>query len=81
MLSKMHFRTGFDARDVEFVLGGDGWRGVKPFILDFNQVMLPPPQSHTFTYVKIDEALGQNALGSFQNDPTTRGRLCPTNFT
>ncbi|TGZ76574.1 hypothetical protein EX30DRAFT_344794 [Ascodesmis nigricans] len=38
MLSKMHFRTGFDARDVEFVLGGDGWRGVKPFILDFNQM-------------------------------------------
>ncbi|RPD62716.1 hypothetical protein L226DRAFT_324399 [Lentinus tigrinus ALCF2SS1-7] len=38
MLGWMHNRAGADARDVEFVLGGDGAGGYTFFVIDFNQV-------------------------------------------
>lgn len=38
MLARLHFLAHVDARDVEFVLGGDGHFGHKFYIIDFNQV-------------------------------------------
>jgi hypothetical protein len=38
MLGKIHWLGGYDARDVEFVMGGDGLNGVLFYVLDFNQV-------------------------------------------
>jgi len=37
MLSRLHHRASVDARDVEFVLGGDGGAGFTFFLIDFNQ--------------------------------------------
>jgi hypothetical protein len=38
MLGKIHWECGYDARDVEFVIGGAGYNGVLFYVLDFNQV-------------------------------------------
>jgi hypothetical protein len=38
MLGKIHWRGGYDARDVEFIVGGDGSTGVTFYVIDFNQV-------------------------------------------
>jgi len=38
MLSRLHFKACVDARDVEFVLGGDGGGGFTYFVIDYNQV-------------------------------------------
>lgn len=49
MLARIHWRAGFDARDVEFVMGGDGMTSsVTFYVIDFNQVKFPtlgPPFS------------------------------------
>lgn len=37
MLFRLHHRASVDARDVEFVLGGDGGGGFTFFLIDFNQ--------------------------------------------
>ena len=37
MLSRLHHRASVDARDVEFVPGGDGGAGFTFFLIDFNQ--------------------------------------------
>ena len=37
MLFRLHHRASVDARDVEFVLGGDGGAGFTFFLIDFNQ--------------------------------------------
>lgn len=36
MLSKIHWTAGYDARDIEFVMGGDAF-GVRYYAIDFNQ--------------------------------------------
>lgn len=38
MLGRLHWRAGYDARDVEFVMGGASFSGVALFVIDFNQV-------------------------------------------
>lgn len=38
MLARLHFLARVDARDIEFVLGGDGYFGHRFYIIDFNQV-------------------------------------------
>jgi hypothetical protein len=38
MLGHLHWRAGYDARDVEFVMGGASFSGVALFVIDFNQV-------------------------------------------
>ncbi|KAK7692602.1 hypothetical protein QCA50_004234 [Cerrena zonata] len=37
-LGRLHFLGGYDARDVEFVLGGDGFSGLSFYLIDFNQM-------------------------------------------
>lgn len=41
MLGRLHVWGGCDARDVEFVLGGDGGDGASFLVIDFNQVRDP----------------------------------------
>jgi hypothetical protein len=38
MLGFLHWRAGYDGRDVEFVMGGASFSGVAMYIIDFNQV-------------------------------------------
>ena len=38
MLGCLHWRVGYDGRDVEFVMGGASFSGVAMYIIDFNQV-------------------------------------------
>ena len=38
MLGRLHWRAGYDGRDVEFVMGGASFSGVAMYIIDFNQV-------------------------------------------
>ncbi|KAJ7270876.1 hypothetical protein C8J57DRAFT_1179872 [Mycena rebaudengoi] len=38
MLARLHFRDHVDARDIEFVLGGDGYGDHTFYIIDFDQV-------------------------------------------
>lgn len=39
MLARIHWRAGFDARNVKFVMGGDGiTSSVTFYVIDFNQV-------------------------------------------
>jgi hypothetical protein len=38
MLARIHWMAGYDARDIEFVMGGSGYGGVKYYVIDFNQV-------------------------------------------
>lgn len=38
ILARLHHALGLDARDVEFVLGGDGGSNFTYFLIDFNQV-------------------------------------------
>lgn len=38
MLARLHWRGNSDGRDIEWVLGGDGFGGISYFVIDFNQV-------------------------------------------
>lgn len=38
MLGRLHWRAGYDGRDIEFVMGGASFSGVAMYIIDFNQV-------------------------------------------
>lgn len=39
MLARIHWRAGLDARDVEFIMGGDGiTSSITFYVIDFNQV-------------------------------------------
>jgi hypothetical protein len=38
MLGRMHWRCGFDGRDIEFVMGGASFSGIVMNVIDFNQV-------------------------------------------
>lgn len=38
MLGRLHWRAGYDARDIEFVLGGEGFSHIALYVIDFNQV-------------------------------------------
>jgi hypothetical protein len=38
MLGYVHWRAGYDGRDVEFIMGGASFSGVAMYIIDFNQV-------------------------------------------
>ena len=37
ILGHIHWRAGYDARDIEFVMGGASFSGVAFFVIDFNQ--------------------------------------------
>ncbi|KZT62828.1 hypothetical protein CALCODRAFT_2217 [Calocera cornea HHB12733] len=37
MLARIHWQTGFDARDVEFGMAGDGIQEIMYYVVDFNQ--------------------------------------------
>lgn len=39
MLSRIHWTAGYDARDIEFVMGGDAF-GVRYYVVDFDQAFL-----------------------------------------
>lgn len=42
MLARIYWRAGFDARDVEFIMGGDGITSYITFyVIDYNQVWFP----------------------------------------
>ena len=38
MLGRLHWRAGYDGRDVEFIMGGASFSGIAMYIIDFNQV-------------------------------------------
>lgn len=38
MLGRLHWRGGYDGRDIEFVMGGASFSGVAMNVIDFNQV-------------------------------------------
>ncbi|KAK0482332.1 hypothetical protein IW261DRAFT_1467262 [Armillaria novae-zelandiae] len=38
MLGRIHSRGGYDGRDIEFVLGGNGYSGFEFYVIDFNQI-------------------------------------------
>jgi len=38
MLGRIHWRAGYDVRDIEFIVGGDGYTRVAFYIINFNQV-------------------------------------------
>ncbi|KAK0452871.1 uncharacterized protein EV420DRAFT_627649 [Desarmillaria tabescens] len=38
MLGRIHICGGYDARDIEFVLGGNGFSGFAFYVIDFNQM-------------------------------------------
>jgi hypothetical protein len=38
MLGHLHWRSGYDGRDIEFVMGGASFSGVVMNVIDFNQV-------------------------------------------
>ncbi|GJJ15145.1 hypothetical protein Clacol_009420 [Clathrus columnatus] len=38
MLARLHWRGDSDGRDIEWVLGGDGYAGLSYFVIDFNQM-------------------------------------------
>ncbi|KAK0215729.1 hypothetical protein IW262DRAFT_1277817 [Armillaria fumosa] len=38
MLGRIHFGGGYDGRDIEFVLGGNGYSGFEFYVIDFNQM-------------------------------------------
>ncbi|KAL4250540.1 hypothetical protein ABKN59_002310 [Abortiporus biennis] len=60
MLSRVHIITGLDARDVEFVLGGDGFSGFSFYMIDFNQVR---------KWSKTVEGVDELVSAFFTNDP------------
>ena len=37
-LGHLHWRAGYDGRDIEFIMGGESFSGVALYIIDFNQV-------------------------------------------
>jgi hypothetical protein len=45
MLGRLHWRCGFDGRDIEFVMGGASFSGVVMNVIDFNQVHV-----HVYVY-------------------------------
>ena len=53
-LGRIHFRVGYDGRDIEFVLGGDGGGGFSFWVIDFNQVCgysrIAPDRTFTIVY-------------------------------
>ena len=56
MLFRLHHLTSVDARDVEFVLGGDGGAGFTFFVIDFNQAGLVTKCFGTFSIYHISGA-------------------------
>jgi hypothetical protein len=38
MLSKIHWVVGYDGRDIEFVMAGNGQNSVRNYVIDFNQM-------------------------------------------
>lgn len=49
MLGRFHFIGGYNARDVEFVLGGNVYTGFSFYLIDFNQV------SFIYIYISVWE--------------------------
>ncbi|OJT08508.1 hypothetical protein TRAPUB_582 [Trametes pubescens] len=59
MLSRIHWKAGYDARDIEFVMAGDAF-GVRYYVIDYNQM-------RAFDKDHGDVALLVDAF--FSNDP------------
>ena len=60
MLFRLHHLASVDARDVEFVLGGDGGAGFTFFVIDFNQAGVAVRSLCTFSIYHISgAAMGQ----------------------
>ncbi|KZT19422.1 hypothetical protein NEOLEDRAFT_1142100 [Neolentinus lepideus HHB14362 ss-1] len=38
MVSRIHWKAGYDANDIKFVMGGNGNGGIKLYVIDFNLV-------------------------------------------
>ncbi|KAI6012977.1 hypothetical protein EDC04DRAFT_2760261 [Pisolithus marmoratus] len=60
MLGLLHWRAGYDGRDIEFVLGGMAFSGVSFYIIDFNQVR---------NWKKTPEDVPTLVEAFFNNDP------------
>jgi len=60
MLASIHWHAGYDARDVEFIMGGDGLRELTYYVIDFNQ-MRP--------FSKDINDIDKLVHAHFQNDP------------
>ncbi|CDO74247.1 hypothetical protein BN946_scf184536.g2 [Trametes cinnabarina] len=77
MLGRMHNVAGVDARDVEFVLGGDGSGGYTFFIIDFNQASLQlsvdvyeaTDNDQVRKWSKVVDDVGDIVQPFFANDP------------
>ena len=54
ILGRIHWTCGYDGRDIEFVMGGDGYSGVSYHVIDFNQVsaFIPEDNLYKFTIVR-----------------------------
>jgi len=57
MLFRLHHLASVDARDVEFVLGGDGGAGFTFFVIDFNQAGAAVKFFPTFSIYRISGAV------------------------
>ncbi|TFY65728.1 hypothetical protein EVG20_g5370 [Dentipellis fragilis] len=68
MLGIMHNLAGVDARDAEFVLGGDGAGGCTIFTIDFNQAS-QPIWHLVREWSKAVEDVGELVQAFFVNDP------------
>lgn len=47
-LGHLHWRAGYDGRNIEFIMGGASFSGVALYIIDFNQVCR---QSCSYSFV------------------------------
>ncbi|KAJ7361379.1 hypothetical protein DFH08DRAFT_683851, partial [Mycena albidolilacea] len=64
MLGRLHHTARVDARDMEFVLGGDGSDGCTYFIIGYNQVhRIDPDLDLSSTVTAFVEAFYQNDAG------------------
>jgi len=77
MLFRLHHLASVDARDIEFVLGGDGGAGFTFFIIDFNQAGLVVNSFCAFQFTtsqvrpwdRRPESIDQLVSAFFANDP------------
>lgn len=76
MLARVHWIAGYDARDIEFVMGGTGYGAVRYYVFDFNQVhaCLFCPLSHLTTsqmcrFDVMDDPIAVLVDSFFVNDP------------
>ena len=77
MLGRLHWRGGYDGRDIEFIMGGASFSGVAMHVIDFNQVSRhsTPSTPKADPYLKMRpwsrkrEEVNQLVQSFFINDP------------